>query len=129
MIDMETALGIVGIVGAISGAVFAAYKLRPESARVFVDSAKVTVEIADEARDNLREDVAALRDELAERKREEAEYRRDVEARLAELGAELRAAKGEKQVLLDENRRLRQRVSDLEAEVERLKTARGMTQP
>lgn len=126
--SIETAGAVISIVVVVSGIVFGVYKLRPEASKIFVESAKVSVELAGDARDALAADVAALRAELGERKREEAVYRRDVEERLSELGAELRGAKAEKARLQEENDRLLQRVSDLEAEVQRLKAANQRAQ-
>lgn len=110
---------------ALGGMLFGAYKLRPESSRIFVESAEVTVRMANEARDEIAEDLVALKAELAERKREEAVYRSDVEARLAELSAQLRAEKAEKEHVKAENDRLRKRVDELETEVARLKASNG----
>jgi septal ring factor EnvC (AmiA/AmiB activator) len=126
--SIETAGAVISIVVVISGIVFGVYKLRPESSRIFVESAKVSVELASDARDTLAKNIADLQAAVAEQRREHAEYRLDVEGRLAELGAELRAAKAEKEHVNAENERLRQRVSDLEAEVQRLKTANQRAQ-
>lgn len=95
------------------------------------DTVDVNVTIAGRVRDEAVEDwerarteLAAMRDRLTEREREEAQYRRDVEGRLAELGAELRAEKAEKLAVKRENSELKARVDELEAEVARLKANR-----
>jgi hypothetical protein len=61
---LETAGAVTLVVSAISGIIFAIYKLRPESTRIFVDSAKVSVEMADSDRERLRQDKVVLEAEI-----------------------------------------------------------------
>ena len=115
-------------VAAIGSLLFAALKLRPENTRIFVDSAKVSLEISDSARDNLREDLLSLRAELVEARAESArdraeasQYRNDTESRITELATELRGERAEKRAIAEENDRLKERVRTLEDEVRELK--------
>lgn len=55
---LETAGAVTLVVSAIGTIIFTIYKLRPESTRIFVDSAKVSVEMADSDRERLRADLA-----------------------------------------------------------------------
>lgn len=128
MTGVESTGAVVGVVAVLMSIVAAVYKLGPDRTKIIVESAKVSVEMSDTLRDDLREDVAALRAELAERRREDDLYRSDVESRLAELSAQVRAERAEKEHVKGENRRLLQRVTraekrvtELEAEVGRLR--------
>lgn len=53
-------LGVAGVGGLLA----TLYKLRPESARIFVDSARVSVEMSDTLRDNLIDDMKDLRERM-----------------------------------------------------------------
>jgi predicted nucleic acid-binding Zn-ribbon protein len=59
--------------------------------------------------------------EMDEMRAEHAQYRADTDDRLAELSAELRRAKAGERHWQDEAERLKHRVTELEAEVARLK--------
>lgn len=61
---LETSLAVSGVVTAIGGIIFAIYKLRPESTKIFVDSARVSVELASEDRDRLRGELAESKAEV-----------------------------------------------------------------
>ena len=96
---LQTALGVVGIVAAIATLIVAIYKLRPESTRIFVDSAKVSVELADAYRTDCLE-------RLAEEKALHAQYRQDVGEHMAEQAAKIRSQKAEIRHLEDRIRLL-----------------------
>ena len=124
MSTLQIILAVAGSTTVILGAIAAIYKLTPEREGILVKTAEMNVQTAavnvttmGAIRDDLIEDVASLKAELVERKREEAQYRRDVEERLAELSAELRAEKAEKLAVKQENVQLRRRVQALEEEV------------
>lgn len=68
--------------------------------------------------------MEAMEEEAEQDRHEFAQYRRDTENRIAELAAELRAAKAEKLLVQHENEQLRARVRRLEAEVEQLRAER-----
>ena len=72
MSDLQGWAAILLGVAAVGTLITALYKLRPESARIFVDSAKVSVEMSDNLRDDLhaerlrlREDITDLRQRMA----------------------------------------------------------------
>lgn len=80
-------------------------------------------EAVDDDNVSLRQQLHELREQIAAKGREEAQYRADVETRLAELSAQVRAEKAEKESVKAENLRLTKRVADLEDEVRNLRDA------
>lgn len=105
---------IAAAFAAIGTLLLGAYKLRPESTRIFVDSAKVTVELANKSRDELAEEVSGYRAEIRQ-------LRTDMQARIDQLCRELDEERAEKVEVKRENGQLRARVQTLEDEVAHLK--------
>lgn len=85
---LQTALGVAAIITAIGGVIGVFYKLKPESAKIFVDSAKVSVELADADRSDCLE-------RLAEKEAEFDKYRDDTGAHMAEQATTIRAQRAE----------------------------------
>ena len=85
---LQTALGVAAIITAIGGVIGVFYKLKPESARIFVDSAKVSVELADADRSDCLQT-------LARERAEHATYRTDTGAHMAEQATTIRAQRAE----------------------------------
>lgn len=91
---LQTALGVAAIITALGGVLIAFYKLKPESSKIFVDSAKVSVELADADRSDC---LARLEDEKAAH----AAYRKDAGDRMAEQATMIRAQRAEIRHLRD----------------------------
>lgn len=104
---LETAGAVVVVVTAISGIVFTIYKLRPESTRIFVDSATVAVKLADASRDALEERLAEKEKECAASEREHNQYRKDTGQHIAEQAAQIRGLRSEVRHLKEELARYR----------------------
>lgn len=117
-------VALTGLVTALIGGFVAWRKLKPETANIVVTTAErateMTLKFASQVgleNDQLQRDINELRAEFVT-------YRRDTDAHLAELGAQLRAEKAEKEHFKAEAERLGSRVTELEAEVARLKADR-----
>jgi chromosome segregation ATPase len=117
-------VGIAAVLGPVITAVVLLRKAGGETRKITVETVDVNVNIAGRLRDKAIEDWERIGSELDAIRTEFDQYKRDTDARMAELTTELRAERAEKQAVKRENDRLRERVSDLEAEVERLKSAR-----
>ena len=76
----------VGAFVALVSLLFAAYKLRPDSTRVFVETAKVTLELANDARNDLQAQLTALEGRMGILERVAADSQR--EARVAKARAD-----------------------------------------
>ena len=92
---LETAGAVVLVVSAVSGIVFTIYKLRPESTKIFVDSATMSVKLADAGRDQLAAELAEERAERAAEKATHDEYRKMAGTHMAEQSAQIRGLKAE----------------------------------
>lgn len=86
----------------------------------------VTTELEDQFK-RMAAEVKELHQALVNQRHEEALYRVDIQARLDELGVQLRAEKAEKEQVKLENEHLKARVKALEAEVRALKAAATRT--
>ena len=132
----EIVSATVAIVAAVSG-LLAYFKFKPgQREKVEVETATGELNIAEGTvtlvQSTLHAELArlvermrAIEDEAEQDRREFAQFRRDSENRVAELAAELRAAKAEKLLVQQENEQLRARVRRLEAEVEQLRAERA----
>ncbi len=103
---LETAGAVILVVSAISGIIFTIYKLRPESTKIFVDSAKVSVEMADKDRDDLQRRLAAKEAQCAAAEAEHNQYRKDAGQHIAEQAAQIRGLRNEVRHLTEQNERL-----------------------
>lgn len=121
----ETTGSVVAMIVALSGAYIAWRKYRPETNDITVTTADKVNSMTLRFAGDVAKDNDDLRTDLAELRREFAQYRTDTEARLAELGSQLRAAKAENVELTHRAERAEARVTELEAEVARLKASNG----
>lgn len=140
---MDAAQGVSAVVavGSVLIAALAYFKYKPgqrEAVDMTIAQANmnvaqgtfqmVTTELEDQFK-RMAGEVKELHQALINQRHEEAQYRQDVEKRLAELSALLRAANAEKETVNAENLQLRDRVQTLEAEVRALKASGGPHSP
>lgn len=128
-------VGLVGFPASLAGAVALLRRLPGETRKLTVDTVDVNVKIAGELRDDAVSDRQQAREELAALRAEFNQYRTDTDARLIELGTQLRGEKAEnRRLTADLQRRddaiaerderidrLQERVEELESEVRELK--------
>lgn len=124
MNEIETIGAIAGAVAALGGFLLAWRKFRPETNDITVTTADKVTSMSLRFANEVSDDNAELRKMLDDLRADFDQYRRDTQDHLAELGVQLRAAKGEKQRVAEENTLLKARVADLETEVAHLKAAR-----
>jgi chromosome segregation ATPase len=100
-----------GAIAAIVGVLIAAYKLRPESTRIFVETAKVTLDMANDARDDMAAQLTKLEERIniLDTKLEEAEARAQR--------ADRRAAEADRRTS-----KLREELEDERADVKALRS-------
>jgi hypothetical protein len=91
---LQTALGVAAIITAIGGVLIAFYKLKPESSKIFVDTAAVSVKLADSDRDECLKKLEAKEVEYDQ-------YRKDAGDRMAEQATMIRAQRAEIRHLRD----------------------------
>lgn len=101
-----TWLAVAGVITALGGLIATIYKLRPESTKIFVDSAAVSVKLADAGRDDLADRLAEEKAERAQERAEHNKYRTDTGAHMAEQATLIRGLRAELQHC--ERERLRQ---------------------
>lgn len=111
---LQTAGAVVAVITALGTMIVAIYKLRPESNKIFVDTAKVSIEMAKDDVDDLQAKLDRERAERVAEKIEHDKYRTDAGAHMAELAAALRSERAEKKHCHAEMARLNRRVRELE---------------
>jgi gas vesicle protein len=121
MTMLQTIGGVILALASLLGAIAAYRKFGPEARQIEVKIVDTNVTIADRLRDGAVADWERIRGELDDLTTEFRQYRLDTEGRLAEMSAELRAERAEKEHVKQENERLRDRVKALETEVASLK--------
>jgi uncharacterized protein involved in exopolysaccharide biosynthesis len=124
-------LAVVGAAAAVATAYVMWRKLPAERRDITITSADKVNQMTLRFSDHVNDDNVALRAEIAQLRSDFDQYRADTDARLAEHSAEVRAARaGEREAIrkaeqyVAENESLKQRVTELEGEVARLKRRR-----
>lgn len=111
---MTTAVAVGAVIAALGTMIAVIYKMGPERSKIYVDTAKISLEMAKGDVGDLQTKLAAEKAARIADQKEHDKYRQDAGAHMAELAAALRSEKAEKKHCHAEMTRMQKRIRELE---------------